>query len=175
MARIPYFDLSQASPRLQQAIGSRPPLNIYRMVAHGGPCAEAFLSLGASLLRRNELDSQLRELVILRVGILSRASYEVHQHKRVARRLDVPDEKVAALHDGPEAPVFSEHERRVLRYTDQVVLNVKSGDSQFDELAQVLSHRELVELNLTIGYYMMVSRFLENFEVDLEEPAQASV
>lgn len=168
MARIPYFDMSQADEALREAVGSRPPLNIYRMLAHGGPAAVGFLGLGAALLRQNQLDTKLRELVILRVGILCRAGYEIYQHERLARRVGVSEEKIQALRDGPDAPVFDDLERKVLRYTDQVVFNVKAGDSTFGALAEVLSHRELVELTMTIGYYMMVSRFLENFEVEIE-------
>ena len=40
----------------------------------------------------------------------------------------------------------------------------------FDALAKRLSHREMSELLLTIGFYMLVSRFLENLEIDIEEP-----
>ena len=32
-----------------------------------------------------------------------------------------------------------------------------------------LNDRELAELTLTVGFYMMVSRFLENYEVDIED------
>ena len=78
-------------------------------------------------------------------------------------------EKITALEDGPDHPIFNDIERKVLRYTDQVVHNVKAGDSTFNALAEAMSHRELAELTITIGYYMMVSRFLENFEVEIEE------
>lgn len=169
MSRIPYFDMSQASPEIRAAVEARRPLNIYRMLAHGGPAALGFLALGSALLRDNELDTRLRELVIVRVGILCRAGYEVHQHKRIARQVGVSDAKIAALHDGPDAPAFDEAERKILHYTDQVVLNVKAGDTAFAAVAELLPPRQLVELNLTIGFYMMVSRFLENFEVELEE------
>jgi alkylhydroperoxidase family enzyme len=168
MARIPYFDLEQASGPLKERIGSRPPLNIYRMIAHGGDAGEGFLALGSALLRDNELDDRLRELVILRVGILSRADYEVHQHKRVAERVGVPKEKVEALYDGPDAAIFDQTERTVLRFTDQVLFDVKAGPSLFEAVNRLLPHRQLVELLMTIGYYMMVSRFLENLEVDIE-------
>ena len=169
MPRIPYFDMANTSAELRETLKSRPPLNIYRMLSHSGPAALGFLKLGAALLRENQLDSRLRELAILRVGILCRAGYEVFQHKRVARNVGVSEEKIAALEDGPDHPIFENIERKVLRYTDQVVFNVKAGDSTFNALAQVLSHRELTELTITIGYYMMVSRFLENFEVEIEE------
>jgi len=169
MPRIPYFDLSQASEELRAAIAARKPLNIYRMVPHAGEAGSAFLNLGAALLTKSQLDPVLRELAIVRVGLLCRAAYEVFQHDRVARRVGVSEDKIQALRDGPDSPVFNDIERRVLRYTDAVVLNVKAGDSTFAAVAEVLSHRELAELTLTIGYYMMVSRFLENFEVEIEE------
>jgi len=85
MARVPYFDLAQASDTYRQLIGSRPPLNLYRMLPHAGKVAEGFLALGGAILRENRLDSRLREIAILRVGLLCGSSYEVHQHRRVAR------------------------------------------------------------------------------------------
>lgn len=169
MARIPYFDMAQADESLREIVATRPPLNIYRMLAHAGPAAVGFLKLGAALLRENQLDSHLRELTILRVGILCRASYEVFQHERLAKSIGVSEEKIEALRDGPDAPVFNELERMVLRYTDAVVLNVKAGDSIFGALTKMMPSRDMAELTLTIGYYMMVSRFLENFEVDIEQ------
>lgn len=169
MPRIPYFDLSEADEELREAVESRPALNIYRMLAHAGPAAVGFLKLGSSLLRENKLDTLLRELAIIRVGILCRAHYEVFQHERIARREGLGELKIEALRDGPDSSVFNDVEQKVLRYTDYVVLNVKSGESAFRALEQIMSHRELAELTLTIGFYMMVSRFLENFEVEIED------
>src|SRR5690606_9372075 len=99
-----------ALPEIQKAVGSRPPLNIYRMIAHGGESAVGFFKLGSALLGKSKLDPVLRELVIVRVGILCRAEYEVHQHIRLAKRVGVSDEKIAALYDGPEAAAFTETE-----------------------------------------------------------------
>jgi 4-carboxymuconolactone decarboxylase len=169
MPRIPYFDLSQATDEMKAMLGTRPPLNIYKMVAHAGPAGQRFLGLGGALLRENTLDTKLRELVILRVGMLCNAPYEVYQHKRVARRVGVADEKVAALETGPDAPAFDATERAVLRFTDEVVKNVKASGPVFDDVAARLSHQQLTELLILIGYYMMVSRFLENLEVEIEE------
>ena len=168
MARIDYKNMDDIPETLRAMIGSRPPLNIYRMIAHGGPAAEGFLALGSALLRTGSLDPQLRELVILRVGILCRAGYEVHQHKRLAANEGVSQEKINALYDGPDAPVFNDEERAVLHYTDTVTLNTKAGITAFRQMESMMSEQQLVELHLLIGFYMMVSRFLENFEVDLE-------
>jgi len=169
MTRIPYSDPDQASAELKRVMGARPPLNVLRMIAHAEPSAIGFLSLGGALLgRNNDLDSQLRELVIIRVGILCGSEYEVFQHKRLARKIGVGDEKVAALDEGPASAAFDDLERKVLLYTDAVVRDVKADTATFEAVAELLSHRAIVELTLSIGFYMMVSRVLENFEVELE-------
>lgn len=171
MARIPYLDLADAGEDYRRLLGERPPLNLYRMLAHAGPAAEGFLRLGGALLRKNALDAQLREIAILRVGVLSGAAYEVHQHKRVARQVGLAPEKIAALCEGDgDLSPFDERERFVLAFTDQVVRHIKAPDAMFEEAKRRFPPRQLSELVLTIGFYMMVSRFLENFEVDIEPP-----
>jgi len=170
MARIPYFDLAQAPASYTEMLGSRPPLNLYRMLPHARKAAEGFLRLGGALLRDNELDARLREIAILRVGLLSGAGYEVHQHKKLARKLGLADAKVAALAPGADASALDELELQVLRFTDEVFHRVKAPDAMFDAMRARLSTKALAELVLTIGFYMMVCRFLENFEVDIEPP-----
>jgi 4-carboxymuconolactone decarboxylase len=173
MARIPYFDLSKAPPELAHLIKDRLPLNIYRMVAHGGNTAVGFLALGSAILTKSDIDPTLRELVILRVGALCRSSYEVFQHRRVASKAGVSAEKIEAVLAAPEKPVagplFSELEQAVLRFTDSVVRDVKAPEHLFNDVSSRLPHQQLVELMMTIGFYMLVSRLLENLEVDIEE------
>ncbi len=174
MARIPYFDLEQASPTVREQLRARPPLNVYRMVAHGGPAGEGFLALGSALLRQGSLDPVLRELIILRVGALSDARYEIHQHRRVATGVGVTAEKIEAVLIDPGTPpsdgLFSPLEAAALRYCDAVVRKVKAPTELFDRLAGELTHQQLMELTMTIGFYMLVCRVLENFEVDIEPP-----
>ena len=172
MARIPYFDMAEAPAELRAQLDGRPPLNIYRMVAHGGATAQGFLALGSSILRRCSLPVTLRELVILRVGALCGSSYEVTQHQRVAAQAGVPPVQVEAVLEHPQGSVarepFDRIECRVLDFTDAVVRQVKAPHEMFDALAAELPHQQLVEIVMTIGYYMLVCRVLENFEVDLE-------
>jgi alkylhydroperoxidase family enzyme len=168
MPRIPYFDMEQATPEYRDMLKGRYNLNLYRMLPHATTIAPGFLRMGGAILRESEIDPQLREIAILRVGFLSKAGYEVHQHKRVARKVGLSDAKIAALENDPQSAVFSPLEKLVIRYTDEVVANVKASDALFDELLAQLDHRRVAELTLTIGFYMAVSRFLENFEVEIE-------
>ena len=171
MSRIPYFEVDSAAGKHAEFLDKlKPHLNIYRMLANSEAGLKGFVRMGNALLYRCELDAGLRELAIVRVGRLSRAAYEVFQHERIAREAGVAEEKIAALRDATiEAPAFTDHEKAVLRYTDDVVRNVKASDKTLKAVQAFLSPGAVVELTLTIGYYMMVCRFLESMGVDGEE------
>lgn len=176
MARIPYFDPAGATGRAAEWYGKLPPLNIFRMLGHSGEMLDGFVRLGNQILAFSKLDPVLREIAIVRVGVLSKAKYEVFQHERISRQVGMSEEKIAAIHEGPEAAAFSDLEKKVMRFTDDVVKNVRAGDATWKPLAEVFSHQELQELTITIGYYMMVSRFLETFDVDIENaPVRVNV
>ena len=171
MARLPYPDRATLQPETQDLLGKLPPLNIFRMMAGGEGLLAAFVRLGNHLLFKSKLDPVLREIAIIRVGVLSKARYEVFQHERIARGLGMTDALVAAIHRGPDDPAFDDVQRMVMSFTDDVVHNVRASDKTFQPLAERLSLREMQELTVAIGYYMTASRFLENFDVDIEDGA----
>ncbi|MCC2102709.1 MAG: carboxymuconolactone decarboxylase family protein, partial [Hyphomicrobiales bacterium] len=82
MARIPYFDISKAEGRAKKAYEKLPKLNIFRMLGHSGELVDGFNRLGSQILYFTKIDPILREIAIIRVGVLSKAGYEVHQHER---------------------------------------------------------------------------------------------
>ena len=169
MARVPYPDPTTLSPDTQELLGKLPPLNIFRMLAGGDDLLRAFVRFGNHLLSKASLDPVLREIAIVRVGVLSGASYEVHQHETISRQLGMSDELIAAIRNGPEDPAFDKLQRQVMRFTDDIVANVSASDDTFDALESQLSLQQLQELTITIGFYMAVSRYLETFGIEIED------
>lgn len=169
MARIPYCDIDKAPDNIRELVSKLPPMNIFRMMAHGHTVMRQYLDLGGALLWKGELDPQLREMAILRVGYLSNAGYETYQHERISRQLGMSEEKIQALKVGANDSALTDIEKLVVRFTDEVVKDVKASDKTFNEVAEKFSRNELVELVMAIGFYMMTSRFLENFGVDIED------
>jgi alkylhydroperoxidase family enzyme len=110
----------------------------------------------------------LRELAILRVNFLSGDKYDLHHHERAGRNAGLTEEQISALANGSSDVSWSPVEQLVIRYTDDVVRNVKAGDELFNALLEHLDHQRMAELTLTIGFYMLAGRFLENFEVEIE-------
>lgn len=175
MARVPYPDPSSLQDDVRESLSKLAPLNIFRMLAGGQGLLRAFLKLGNYLLFKSKLDPILREVAIIRVGVLSKASYEVHQHERIGRDLGMSNALIKAMHTGPTDPVLSEMQRLVMLYTDDVVKNVRASDGTFKPLSEKLSLQEMQELTMTIGFYMMVSRFLETYDIDIEPAGTKTV
>jgi len=169
MARIPYFDPAQATGRAAKAYERLPKLNIFRMLGHSGELMDGFVKFGGQILNFMSLDPGLREIAIVRVGVLSGAGYEVYQHERISRDVGLSDAVIAAIHDGPDAAVFDAAQLEVMAFTDDLVKNVRASDATFQPILKRHGPKGAQELTLTIGYYMLVSRFLETFDVDIED------
>lgn len=172
MARIPYPDPQQTDERAQAVLAKLPALNIFRMLAHNSGVLEGVAQLGSALLVSGSLDPVLREIAIIRTGVLRGAAYEVHQHERIGRQLGMSDALLAAIHDGAQAAEFSEIQRQVMRLTDDIVANSRASDSTFAPLASQLSHAQMIELVICVGFYTMVSGFLESLDIDIEPADQ---
>ncbi len=175
MARVDYPDLKNLPSDTLALVQRLPPLNVFRMLGHAPQSVEPFIRFGNSLLVKGKLDPVLREMAIVRVGILSNASYEVHQHTIISRDLGMAEEKITALSIGPSAAVFTEVEKAVLAFTDDQVANARASDATFQAVCAFLQIEQVAELTLTIGFYMMVSRFLETFGVDIEKDLNRSL
>jgi 4-carboxymuconolactone decarboxylase len=173
MARIPYADPQRAPEPVREALERLPALNIFRMLANAETVFRPFLRFGDALLADLELNGLLRELAILRVARLTpHAEYEWVQHEPIARAVGGSDEQLAALErDDIEAGCFDATQRAVLLFTSEVVRDARASDATFAELATLLPPRQIVELLLVIGQYMMLARVMATLELELDEPA----
>jgi len=168
MARIPYADPNKFDEKTARLIGNLAPLNIFRMMANAPGILRPFIDLGGAFLFDGKLDSVTRECAILRVGYLSAARYETAQHEKIGRDLGMTDALINAVKTGAAAVDLTDEQRLALSYVDDLVKNVKADDITFKPALAHFGAEKLQELTLVTGYYMMVCRFLETFEVDIE-------
>lgn len=168
MARIDYSDPAKASDRTRDILGKNRNANIFRMMAHSPSYFEQYCRLGNAIRFKGDLDPIVRELAITRTGILCEAPYEVVAHKRIGKGVGVTDEQNAALDNWKAATCFNDVQRTALAFTDEVVTMHKPTDATFNAIAAKLSPAALIELQLSIGFYVMTSKFLETFGVDMQ-------
>jgi alkylhydroperoxidase family enzyme len=165
-------DPEDASDPVREALERVPPINIFRMVANAETAFRPWLAFGGALLSSLELDARVRELVILHVGRLSGAEYEWAQHVPIALAVGATRDEVAAVERG-DLSAFGESDRAVLRFTEEVVREVRASDETLAEVRRSLSPREVVELLLVIGQYMLVARVAETAGIEIDEGGTA--
>jgi len=168
MARIDYSDPAAASERTREILGKNRNANIFRMMAHSPSYLEQYCRLGGAIRNKGELDPVIRELAITRTGILCEAPYEVAAHKRIGGYVGVSDEQNAALDDWQAASCFTDVQRAALAFTDEIVALHRPTDATFKAIAAHLTPGALVELQLSVGFYIMTSKFLESFAIDMQ-------
>ena len=172
MARIEYCDTSKSSERTQEILGKNRNANIFRMMAHSPSHFEQYCRLGGAIRHKGELDPVVRELAITRTGILCEAPYEVVAHKRIGKGVGVSDEQNAALEDWKSAACFNEVQRAALAFTDEIVKLRRPTDATFNAVVAKLTPAALIELQLSVGFYIMTSKFLETFAIDMQPVAE---
>jgi 4-carboxymuconolactone decarboxylase len=177
MARVKLLQKEEVQPKAREIYdkieeGGARIINLYRALAHSPSVLHNFTRLGNSLLSRAELSSKLRELVILRIARLTGSEYEWAQHYPVALEVGVTQEQAEAISHWSYSTKFSDEERAVLQYTDEVAQNVEVKDKTFKTLQQYLNEQCIVELTASIGYWGMVARFLVPLQIDIDaQPA----
>src|SRR5437899_4532493 len=170
MARIDYCDTSKSSERTKEILGKNRNANI--MMAHSPSYFEQYCRLGGAIRNKGELDPIVRELAITRTGILCEAPYEIVAHKRIGKNVGVTDEQNEALEHWQVATCFNDVQRAALAFTDEIVKLHKPTDATFNAIAAKLTTAALVELQLSVGFYIMTSKFLETFAIDLQPVAE---
>ena len=168
MARIDYADPSDFNDRTRELLSKNRNANIFRMLAHSPAHLEQYCRLGGAIRHKGELDPVVRELAITRTGILCEAPYEVVAHKRIGGNVGVTDQQNAALDNWRAASCFDDLQRAALAFTDEIVTLKRPTDATFKAIAAKLTPAALVELQIAVGFYVMTSKFLETFAIDMQ-------
>ncbi|MGO9453195.1 MAG: carboxymuconolactone decarboxylase family protein [Candidatus Binataceae bacterium] len=177
MSLVPYADIAKLPEDVRTALAQAPvQLNIFKMMANAETCFIPFTRLGGAILSRQKLDGKLREMAILMAVKIEGGEYEWIQHVPIAISVGATQAQVDAISNRQvDAACFTDLERAALRFTEQVVNNVRAEDATVREVMKFLSPREVVELIMTIGFYMMAARITETTRTDLDPPAGTKV
>ena len=127
---------------------------------------EAFLSLN-STLPKTRLNGKLRELAYIKTSELNGCDYCLHHHHAIGKKAGLSDQQIAdtALYETSGA--YSELERDVIKYAEQVTRHINVDDTLVSRLKQNLDDRELVELAMTVGIANLTNRVTETLRMEL--------
>jgi alkylhydroperoxidase family enzyme len=139
------------------------------MLAGSPATFQAMVRLFSSYLNDGVLEPELREIIILRVGHLRKSKYEVRNHQNAARVIGMSQERIQALEPGQDLTLFTNEERLVIQFVDEVVQDGAASKATFDAVAGFMNTAELLEVTVVVGVYTMVSQICATFEIELEE------
>ncbi len=111
------------------------------------------------------------ELAICRVAILTGAVYEWNIHAALALKAGVQGQELSIVWRTRKGQIqagedeLGEKEAAVLRYTDEMTVDVKVNDATFDDLKKHFDDREVLELTTVVAGYNAVSRILVSLDV----------
>ena len=139
--------------------------DLYRVLLNSGPLASGWEAMLTAVRNKSSVPADLRELMILRVAVVNRASYEFDAHVPHAQKAGVSDAKIAAVRDTVIGTVFTADEALVLELADTMTRNIDVPEALMDRLKARLDARGVVETVATVAAYNMVSRFLVALQI----------
>ena len=166
-ARVAALEPTEWSPEVRQWLarysGGRSVAGIYRMHAQHLAMDQPRTRVSEHI-RQQSLSGAIRELLIIRIGVLCRSEYEWAAHAPAGRRLGMTDADIQRIVDGSGAggdPI----ETVLLRAVDELHRDSVVSDSTWRELAAVFDSKQLLDILITTGGYRMVSMALNSFGV----------
>jgi AhpD family alkylhydroperoxidase len=141
-------------------------LNFHKVVAHSPRALSGYLVLSEAL-KEMKLDRKLRELAYLRTAQLNRCPYWVTLHTALGQRVGLTQAQLdgVATHADELSP-FSELERLVIRYAEQLTTTVHTDEVLDRELQKHLSAREMVELAVTVATANTTTRICNALRIE---------
>jgi len=178
MARLEPVDADTTDPALARVFdvfrstGREVPL-LYRVLANSPAMLDAWVGMAWPLRSEPTTSRALRELQIMRVAVLTRASFEWHAHWPAAVKAGVTPGQLAALGDPESSDHFDDREKAALRGTDEIITEGAASADAMRELSTHFADSECIELVLTAAFYSCVSGTLLSLGVEAPEEVES--
>ena len=143
-------------------------VNIFSTLVRHPGLFRKWLPFGGKLLS-GRLPARDRELLVLRVGWRCQAEYEWAQHVVIGRAAGLTDVEIERIKDGPDASGWSAEDAMLLRAADELKDDSCITDATWAALAERYDERQLIEIPMVVGHYLLVSCALNSLGVQLEE------
>ena len=143
-------------------------LNVSRMLAGTQDMSWGFLALVHAIFGTKDIDAAMREIIGLRVAKVLNVPYQWQQHATMGRNAGLSAATIDAVaSDSPVAGIASDH-RLLCNATDELTRDAILSDTTLNGLGERYGDVVTRKIVLTIGFFNMLSRFLNGCRVPLE-------
>lgn len=133
----------------------------FATLAHSPEFFAGYIDMGVTTSIRSALPQRQRELAILRTAWLHGAPYVWGEHVHSTRDRVLASEEIERITEGSGAPDWAELDRAVLQAAEDLHRDAMISDAVWAVLARHLDERQLLELPMVVGHYVLTA-FLQN-------------
>lgn len=175
MARVPYVERTTASPETKELYDTfakqfnlQDVPNVVKALSNSPKLARRVFPLGDYFMHESPLDARVRELAVLTLMDRLHCRYGFVRHIPIAEQTGISRAQIDALPSYQTSALFSEEDRRIIQYAEDLTLKGQVDDSLFNQLKERLGQQNLVDLTGAIAFWNMMARNLNALQVDLE-------
>jgi 4-carboxymuconolactone decarboxylase len=151
-------ELASLEAKIRLERGEISPL--YQVLLNSPAIASGWEAMLTAVRKKSVVPAHLREVMILRIAVLNRASFEFDSHLPYAQAAGVSNEKIQALRQSPLPELFDEEETLLLKLTDYMTQSINVPEAIMSEITRRYSPQQVLDTVATIAAYNMVSRLL---------------
>jgi alkylhydroperoxidase family enzyme len=174
---IDYPDFSKLPDPVREKFESLPTkVNFFRMLGYSAGAYIPMIDLTNAVFRDLAISDYHKELLVLLVAAHEQVAYEWEQHVSIAQVAGVRPDQFVAIAEGclSDKAAFKEDEQVLLRFGKAILDNGKAPGVLFKHALQHFSTQELSDATIVIGYYRLVSNYLQTFNVEIDAQQDGS-
>ena len=170
-ARIPPIAPEALTPALRQMLdpngSGRPVAAVYRTYAQDAELYPSRQLLSEYIRAKATLSPRVRELLILRIGVLCGTEYEWAAHAPAGRRAGLTEADIRRIYFRPDGQEDA-FDGALLRAVDELYQDDAISDATWKTLATRFDDKQMLDLLITTAGYRMASMAMNAFGVQLE-------
>jgi AhpD family alkylhydroperoxidase len=147
-------------------------LNLHVATAHAPRLVETKRPFSMALRSECEAPRALRELAILRTGLMLDCPYELDHHAPLALRAGVTQAQIEGLGDwSAHRSLYDDRQQALLAFLDEMFGRAgEVSDAIFEDMRRQFSPREIVELIYTATTYYGTALVIKSLRIVEDEP-----
>ncbi len=140
-------------------------LEIFNVMAHQPTILKGAVTLNDGV--HEGLPGKLRELAYVISSRVNDCGYCSHYHSQAAMQEGVSEDQLTQILDFADSPLFSDEEKSVLRYAEQLTKTSQVETSVVEALKKFLSDEQMVVLASTVALANFTNRFNHGLGIEL--------
>jgi alkylhydroperoxidase family enzyme len=175
MARIPYVQKETATGKVKELydsfekqfkVSSVP--NVVKALSNSPGLASRVFPLANYFMAESSLNPRYRELAVLILMKRLNCEYGFGRHIEIAERVGLTRAQIDAVGAYQTSPLFTDEEKLILRYADDLTLKAQIDDDLFKKVQTLIGQKDLLELTAATAFWNMMARNLNALQVELE-------